>query len=245
MEKITNEESIIEIKSVQLTKSLLSDLCKLLNDENMNFNKEQADKKSQLEFLIETKNKKIETNDSEVFLRDGVPQKFNEIKLYFRGGDKRIKITFDTIFDIRRFTVEGIDSVWVNGITRKLENLFQKYDTKNGFFHTKKSWVIYFGIAIVLAASAYFSLSPFVSDKPLDELPIEIQIFEIFAVVLWIVLVNSVMGWALLFRQLFPLIETENSISIKIRKWIIGGIIAILVSILANVVLSFIQSFST
>ena len=63
-------------------------------------------------------------------------------------------------------------------------------------------------------------------------------------IIIFSIMMYSALGWAKLFRWLFPKIELEDSVKPKVRKTILGVISAIVLSLLTGGIIIFIQNFS-
>lgn len=250
----TKETSTITIESFQLNKSLLEDLSTTINDEYQKSLKEEKDefekKHIKLEYELDTKNKKIETSDFHTVLKHWNPENFKDIEMYFRASKKSITIRCGNFWNLN-VSVSGIDSIWVSGITKIFEDILEKYKTKNEFFHKSKAFLIYLSIPILIAFGILMLVTPLIdeqiqnfekaietdeSDEPLSYLSAIIIIFAIMLYTSW--------GWLSLFQWLFPKIELENSIKPKVRKSILAGIVALVISIIAGGTISVIQNLS-
>jgi|APSaa5957512535_1039671.scaffolds.fasta_scaffold61955_2 hypothetical protein len=255
MENDVKETSNLHPKSIKLSKSLLSELChvldnvhsEFLNDEKQNEN----DKKyASVEYKLETKSKEIETSDSASFLKNWNPKKFRECKLQFRGGERWIWIRCQIGY-LEGFTVsvEGKESVWVNGITRKFEEILEKYKSKSEFFHSKKAYLIYLGIPLICLIGLYIILTPtiqelgiFVDEETKEESSLLERVTRLLIIVIFGMGLVSTFGVPGLFHWLFPKIELENNIQIKIRKGVLSALGVLIISLIAGGIISLITN---
>lgn len=122
--KLKTKTETIKIKSIILTKNLLTELCRIVDNEFVEFknDKENTDELSWLEYVLDMNGSSYETEDSKSFLEETIPPDFKRIKMNFHGGDKRtIEIEIWPDVDSNTFTVKGTDLKWSNGIIRTIE----------------------------------------------------------------------------------------------------------------------------
>lgn len=245
-EKI-KERTTLESKAIKINEKLLTEICEVLDKQNLDFlQKEKEDKyySRSLEYSLITKNKKIETENSNSFLKNWNAKNFKEIKMFFRAEENIIHVRLGGIYERLECDVESLDSMWVNGLIKRFEEIFEKYETKNEFFHSRSAYIIYVGIPVALSAGFLSLLGPILPEGELEDLPFSEVGKSAIITLIFVVTVATSFFWGELFRWLFPKIETENMIQIKIRKIVLGGIGAIFVTLIAGGIFSFIQSLS-
>lgn len=101
----------------------------------------------------------------------------------------------------------------VESISRRLEKVFDNPDIKsfNYIFHSKKKWLIYIPIGLVLAI--------------VNAITYPLLILKIIYSISWMFLISLILD--LLFGRLYPRIEIEEIKEIKIRKFIWWSLVAI------------------
>jgi hypothetical protein len=131
------EKTQIRIPSFKLSKSVLEELFGIME-------KERTDEKSRLIYVLESTEREITSHNSKSFLDYGIPKDLEKLTFTLSSSDKEISISIElesylTIPGIYStpsyFTVSGIDPTWVNRITKRIEDIFKKYKTKNDLFH--------------------------------------------------------------------------------------------------------------
>ena len=174
---------------------------------------------------------------------------FKAFKIEFRSSKKNIEIECNV--DWERFTVSvsGTDSIWVGGLTKKIEEILDKYKTKNNFFYKSRAYAIYFGISLLIGIGMLLIVDALIWESMsdletnVDKYPSSTLPYLSIALLLLMAGV-SVWGWESLFHWLFPKIELEDSVSVKRRKGILGGIAAIIFSLIGGGILLLVQNLS-
>lgn len=227
------EQRKINIPSCKINKEILIELTEFLEEESK---KVKVDKNSNVSFgfTIDSKDKDITAHTVESFREIKIPKQLESIRFHLRDYKTGIDISINLEFSwasTSRFTVEGSDAIWVNGITSRLEEIFQYNKTKNYLFHEKKSKIpIALGIAFLIAFSISFVMFSYLPDnledpKSLDDL----FSYTITLGVSMFILFLYFLEW------LFPVIEFENyQIQIKIRKIFSGIIVAIILGLIVT-----------
>lgn len=242
------EQAIIKIPTIRLSKILLRELCDILNNEYTELKKTEKDYVYWLSFEMTTTAKKIQTANSDSFLKYDLPHTFIEIELTLHSKDKSINITFyEPSFLPSQFTVGGTDSVWVNGLTRQFEEIFQKHKTSNHFYHSKKSWLLFLGLTITVLIGTYLLVDPFGSLLDLADTTedIDSSIIALLTILRTAAMSGSALSyllWENVFRWLFPIIEVENSIQLRVRQKIVILLLAVVGSIIGGGISSLILS---
>jgi len=204
----------ITIPSFKLRKQVLEQLVDIIENQYQQI--KDKDKYSTVKYIFKVKQRgrEIETNNPTNFLsKDIIRPDLEYIKLVLQSDP--IKIDVDIRFDIPNssINVEGNESNHVESISRRLENVFDNPDIKNFnyIFHSKKKWLIYIPIGLVLAI--------------VNAITYPLLILKIIYSISWMFLISLILD--LLFGRLYPRIEIEETKEIKIRKFIWWSIVAI------------------
>jgi hypothetical protein len=209
------ETIAISIPSFKLRKQVLEQLVDIIENQYQHI--EDKDKYSTVKYIFKVKQRgrEIETNNPTNFLsKDIIRPDLEYIKLILRSDP--IKIDVGIHFDISNsssINVEGNESNDVESISRRLEKVFDNPDIKsfNYIFHSKKKWLIYIPIGLVLAI--------------VNAITYPLLILKIIYSISWMFLISLILD--LLFGRLYPRIEIEEIKEIKIRKFIWWSLVAI------------------
>jgi hypothetical protein len=209
------ETIAISIPSFKLRKQVLEQLVDIIENQYQHI--EDKDKYSTVKYIFKVKQRgrEIETNNPTNFLsKDIIRPDLEYIKLILQSDP--IKIDVGIHFDISNsssINVEGNESNDVESISRRLEKVFDNPDIKssNFIFHSKKKWLIYIPIGLVLAI--------------VNAITYPLLILKIIYSISWTFLISLILD--LLFGRLYPRIEIEGTKEIKIRKYIWWTIVAI------------------
>lgn len=209
------ETIAISIPSFKLRKQVLEQLVDIIENQYQHI--EDKDKYSTVKYIFKVKQRgrEIETNNPTNFLsKDIIRPDLEYIKLILRSDP--IKIDVGIHFDISNsssINVEGNESNDVESISRRLEKVFDNPDIKssNFIFHSKKKWLIYIPIGLVLAI--------------VNAITYPLLILKIIYSISWMFLISLILD--LLFGRLYPRIEIEEIKEIKIRKFIWWSLVAI------------------
>lgn len=209
------ETIAISIPSFKLRKQVLEQLVDIIENQYQHI--EDKDKYSTVKYIFKVKQRgrEIETNNPTNFLsKDIIRPDLEYIKLILRSDP--IKIDVGIHFDISNsssINVEGNESNDVESISRRLEKVFDNPDIKsfNYIFHSKKKWLIYIPIGLVLAI--------------VNAITYPLLILKIIYSISWTFLISLILD--LLFGRLYPRIEIEEIKEIKIRKFIWWSLVAI------------------
>jgi hypothetical protein len=217
------EKSKVAIPAITLSENLLSELCELL-DEQYASAKNAGDKYVRIKFYSDGKNKDYTTADSAAFLKNGIQKDLQKIVLSFSGNHNDVSIYLYVSSSLdSNFEVSGTNSMWVGGITKRLEEIFQKYVNSNRFFH-KRALALPLSFVIILVAS--------VAGILWARLYYEIE--DSSALTLILSSLTSTVGVYWFLGWLYPSIETKHMLRIRARKAIYAAIGAVVVSIIAN-----------
>jgi hypothetical protein len=209
------ETIAISIPSFKLRKQVLEQLVDIIENQYQHI--EDKDKYSTVKYIFKVKQRgrEIETNNPTNFLsKDIIRPDLEYIKLILQSDP--IKIDVGIHFDISNsssINVEGNESNDVESISRRLEKVFDNPDIKsfNYIFHSKKKWLIYIPIGLVLAI--------------VNAITYPLLILKIIYAISWMFLISLILD--LLFGRLYPRIEIEEIKEIKIRKFIWWSLVAI------------------
>lgn len=215
METRDTETIAISIPSFKLRKQVLEQLVDIIENQYQHI--EDKDKYSTVKYIFKVKQRgrEIETNNPTNFLsKDIIRPDLEYIKLILQSDP--IKIDVGIHFDISNsssINVEGNESNDVESISRRLEKVFDNPDIKsfNYIFHSKKKWLIYIPIGLVLAI--------------VNAITYPLLILKIIYSISWMFLISLILD--LLFGRLYPRIEIEEIKEIKIRKFIWWSLVAI------------------
>ena len=250
----------ITIDSIKLTSDLLRKLCEVINEQSLEFKKteDEENKKAQEDknyftknvfyhasFSFSIKNNEKEYENSDQFLNDCDTTKFKDIKLNFYSDERKISVWFDREY-FRDITVEG-NPKWVPGITQRIEDIVEGYETKNKFFYSRPAWLIYFGIPIVIIIGIIFGITPFfpTSEITTNDVPLLSSITKNLVLLFFFIFtIPAATILETLFHRLYPRVEIENSWPTKIRKWIIGAIVTLTLSVIGSGIFYFFQLLS-
>ena len=215
METRDTETIAITIPSFRLRKRVLEQLVDIIEYQYQQI--KDKDKYSAVKYIFKVKQRgrQVETNNPTNFLsKDIIRPDLEYIKLILQSDP--IKIDVGIRFDIANsssINVEGNESNHVESISRRLENVFDNPNIKsfNYIFHSKKKWLIYIPIGLVLAI--------------VNAIAYPLLILKIIYSISWAFLISLILD--LLFGRLYPRIEIEGTKEIKIRKFIWWSIVAI------------------
>lgn len=252
-----SEEAIetinVELRSYKLNKNLLEDLATIVNDE---YGKAVSGTKNdwerdyiKLTYTLKIKNKEKATKEIQNFLKQWDPKNFKNFEIYFRDSKKSITIRCGDYWNLN-VSVSGNDSTWVSGLTKKIEEVLDKYRSKNEFFHKPQAYVIYLGISFpigfFISMIVTTSIGVPILDSEISGENIGISNTPPFGTIaiIFAIVVNLTMGCASLFHWLFPKMELESSNRPKIRNTILSIISMFIISLFAGWVFYYIKIFN-
>lgn len=247
----------IKVDSIKLTSELLKKLCEIINEQSLEFKKinDKEDKKAKedenywpnrvfyhTKFSFSKNNSEPEYGDSNQFLEDFDVTKFKDIKMNFYSIDREISIWFDNKY-FQDIKIEG-NLKWVLETTQRIEDILADYETKNKFFYSRSSWLIYFGIPIVIVIGIIFAIAPFL--PKIEGTSEQASLFNsitrnLLPLLFFLTVLPASTGLEELFHRLYPRIEIENSQPTKIRKWIVGSITTLAITVLGSGIFYFFQ----
>lgn len=241
----TTETENISINSVRLTSKLFEEICELVDEQYHLFQEEKEKIKDspylRLHYTISSKRRTLDTSDSANFLKRLSPENYADVDISLSYDDKRVNINLRSLWGEPRITLTGKDPTWVHGLSKRFEDIFKKYATKNNFFHSKKAYVFYFPLHGIFILGMSLVAIHFIPQNAYPELK-----FLNNQLISWIIfLIGFPSGaylWSGLFEWLFPKVEIENSMQVKIRKWILALISGIIIALISGGILIYIQS---
>jgi hypothetical protein len=221
------------IPSIELSKDLIQKVIRVLETE---YNRllENQDKDSAYynskEFSIRRKDKSLlETDDSQKFLENDFDRDIDRImfKISTRNKSVEVEITTSSWSDSDfSATSNDMDNTWVNGIISTLAQTFDASKNSYGFWHSKKAFLIYFPISIILSSVYYYLTirSPNANEQ--------------LAIINWVIWTFGLpFTIRLILQWVFPKVQTKQSKQKKFKKIIlsiIGIIGALVIGILGN-----------
>lgn len=216
----------MRIPSIRVSTKVLDDLCRLLKTEYDKFDK--ADKDVE-EMLLQVRTKHGETehvSGLDVFAGNEIPKDVLSVSLSLRGLGKSILVYIDAdeFHDDSYYEVRGTDRTWVNGVIFSLSDMFDDYKTHNDFFRSiPTASIIYIPLAILFTYAVYL-----IALSLLDQELVAVAI----VLVVGVPMMASAFGWYYLARWLFPKYELAHMLRVRVRKWILSGIGALLIGII-------------
>jgi hypothetical protein len=208
------ETIAITIPSFRLRKRVLEQLVDIIEYQYQQIKDKDKHSTSKYIFKVKQRGREIETNNTTNFLsKDIIRPDLEYIKLVLKSDPIKIEVAIRFDMPNSLIKVEGNESNYVENISRCLEKVFDNPDIKssNYIFHSKKKWLIYIPIGLVLAI--------------LNAITYPLLILKIIYSISWTFLISLILD--LLFGRLYPRIEIEETKEIKIRKFIWWSIVAI------------------
>ena len=202
--------------SYKLNRTALKQICDVLEEQSKKIKNENKESKITLAFEIESKKKYLTTHTSESFL-NLIPKSFTDINIRFyvfndKEQDISIRLSISS-WGQTRIRVKGSESVWVNGVATKIEDIFEENKTRNWLC---SSYIYRIPIVILLAIPVGIAITLFFGTHTLDEKFLrQTMIYSGLPAncLYWIV------GW------LYPKIEyDEILLQTKIRKKVLAGL---------------------
>lgn len=231
------EERKVKIPTCKIDMTAVREICELIENEANNMREKDPDSYIDLNFKVESKGKDIMAHTTESFLNARWPRQIKNIDIRYYGptkyGNQRIYLNLDfESMPSSKFSVEGTDPTWVNGITARMEEIFNHRKNRNYIFRDAKYLLpIVAGIAFALAlGTQMISDLYYVSETP-NSYPNKDTIY---------ISLPYVYALFVFFRWLFPQIEFEDYlIQTKIRK----ALLAILGIIIMGLLVSGLSKF--
>jgi hypothetical protein len=214
---------VTKIPAFKLSYDVLRDLCKTIDRECSVIKNVNQYCNVIYKFKVKPEDTEMKTNDSTDFLsQDIIRLDLQHIVLRLYSDDKEFTVNISFHTPGSYIFVEGNDFTWVDGIASRLKDIFIHPNRRrrvNDFFNSEKVLLvcippsILFGIlhAIYLSDSLYTKISSLIC------WPITYSIFLY-----------------LLFRWLYPKIETEYTVQARFRRTMVTILSAIALSVIAS-----------
>lgn len=228
----TVEERKVRIPTCKIDKGTIREICELLEDEARKIKQANPDANVDIDFKVETKSKDIRAHTTDAFISSRWSRDLERVYLWYsvRHENLHQKVIVDLDFGIYMspdFSVESEDPTWVNGITGRIEDIFNHTRNRNYLFRKAKYLVpIVVGFAFLLGLGTDVVVDVYYLHKFNDLYP------------------NSdVLGMSMpyglflgfFFQWLFPNVEFEDYlIQTKIKKAILSIIGAIILGLIAS-----------
>lgn len=220
MTEVVKERSKAKIPSVFVTEDLLRDLCDVLDKE---FASNASERFVRLEYHSEGKNKDYTTTDSSQFIKNSIQKDTQYLRLRFYSSTKDIDIWLGISGYRKEFEVSGNEPIWVAGITKRLEEIFEKHKSSHGPLYTASwLWVIFVSSSVILGFAYWF-----VFYQAREKVSEGIFLAVVFSA-------GSAFGILGLLRWLYPDAETKFMRRVKARKAILAVIGTIVLGIVGN-----------
>ena len=229
------------LPACKINQKTLETICKFLDKRRIEMKNEEHEAKLDIE--IKMKRKNLEFDSCEEFLLQDIPDDLKSISFDLRkyfDYDHRIEIDlgFET-WNTSKVLVSGEKSLWVNGVVKELEEIFNERSTRNGLLHEKKTTI---PIVLMLAILTGFAFSIAYSIN--DEVNIWSKFLDGDSNVppgFIVGLSTGAIYWWFL-QWLFPIVEFEGiGIQQKIRKGILIIFGMILVGLVTTMIYDQIQ----
>lgn len=228
-----------DIKSCRLTKEVIKEIGKLIEDETKDFQDIVSPK-----FTLTSASRSFKSSKIEDFVKSKWPKDVTDISLGFAEGLFGTKmgnrsITKEVVIDFKlgkgsgptqnRYIVRCNESIWANGVSQRIEEIIDENKTLNDFFHKSRSFPISYLLSLVLITLGYYSIRPGPSSLGNEVFGVGFVAFLLYAFV-----VED------LFKWLFPYIELEDQLNqTRFRKKILGVLLAIITSLIAATIVRF------
>lgn len=208
------------IPSIAISKDLLIEFCKLLDDEYDQAKDNMSSAPRQREYKLECKREVIIRTNSTDFMGHYPVRDLKKIELCFKSENKKIDIRLDLDnSNLSDFIISGKNSQAVTDTENQIGNILRNHGAKKEFFHL--NWKV--GLPTYLAIAATVSL-PLAIFFRRTILPLE-SFATTYILILIIVIGPSVFFLSLLVKWLFPKYETDYAARIKHRISILVAII--------------------
>lgn len=221
-----------KIPTLRVSKNLLNELCNIIDTEYHNA-KPKNDSEFNPTFEFSNKDVTITENKSKPFI-ESLPKSIGDVHLTLKIENKSIDINIDDtdIFGWNRFSIYGEEPTWVFGISKQIEQIFEKYKTKNYLFYTKKANGIYALCSLGLFFVAFLAIinSGFEPEK--GDVVVSAGIFSVM-----IALLSWGFLWPSIFKKVFTILEIENSQQVKLKRMLPFLIIGIISSLVGGLML--------
>lgn len=219
-----NEEKITsKIIGCRITKDVLDEVSKVIDEEYQEAKSTDKYSTIRYSFKVRQRDREYATDNRTNFISNNIIRpdlSLVNMQLYSRNIDVIARLHL-SIMDDSYIEIKSNNLTKLNGINGRIESIFSEptIKTRNYLFHSRWSWVISYMIAI--------SLNVF------NPLFFQYSIFDRFVWILfWSISLSIILKF--FFTWLFPKVETQYSIQVKIRKAVLASIIAIGFTLLGN-----------
>jgi len=223
------ESEQLNIPSIRLSKKLLEELCNVLQKEYHRDDEDSRNaRKVKFEFIRQS-GSAITKSDFDSFLSLDIPRDIRKVTLQLSLIERGVYIEIDMDnFQTSVMVVQGIETVWVNGVTRLLEKVFANHHTtKSDIFHAnwkRQGIPLYIAITVSLQLGVYLSFL-----RNADEF------FWLFNAIVYLgVPIIGAYGWHFFFQWLFPKVELENMMRVRTRRFIVATIPVVVLGLITN-----------
>ena len=194
-----------------------------LTDENIKRNMTNI----RLGYLLESKERNIESSNIQSFIDAEWPNSFEEISITLgtSEGKKRISATFYIPeWRTSQVIVSGIDGIWVNGIADQLEKIFEENKLSYHFLVNHSS--IKYALALAAWASLSFAVLLPLWPSIVPHLKEGTQFSLLYLLIFLLGLIVVIWPFESLLSRLFPRFEYGKTSAKKARKWIWGILVS-------------------
>lgn len=216
MPEIT-EKRTVRIPPCKVNKKLIEEIGKFLEGEDL-----------EMSYSLDSRTKTIRSNDVNDFIGADWGSDLKEIVIgsvtrhVWRSSEEGVTEQHESrSVDIRinfsspklsEFSVSYENAVWVDGIFRQIESIFEKYKLNYSFLHTARLSGIYrLSLAIITTSTLSYPIYLFSNANPsIEFLSDFLVIFAIFGFIALLSFINWV----------FPRFEYEDNLQKRVRKWI-------------------------
>jgi hypothetical protein len=215
------------VPTIELTKDLIQKVIRVLETEydSLLENQDKDDKYyNSKEFSIRRKDKSLlETDDSQKFLENDFDRDIDRIVLKISTKNRSVTVEITTSsWSDSDFSATSADmnNIWVNGIMSTLSQTFNASKNSYGFWHSKKAFLVYFPVALILSTVYYYlTIRSPNADQQL-------------ALINWVIWTFGLpFTIRLILQWVFPKVETKQSRQKKFKKIVLSviGLIGTLV----------------
>lgn len=208
IEKVPAREEVISFNPrFRFSKSILERLCKIIQQEYAEYEKESSYYSLELKYVYKDR---ISTYyDIPSFLDNLQLKELEIVSFHCYSKNKRIHIQITMGNGLSYVSVSSTDPNWVGGISNRINKLFREHELSlNKFFQSQNIWVLWSIISGAIVWSFHFFL-------PDSVMKVLIMIF--------IPLTIALLGYYFC-KWIFPKIESEGMSRVKFRKQILTAI---------------------
>lgn len=206
------EKRTVKIPPCRISRELVQDLGEILeHDEHILITF----------YSLDSKQRDIQSNEAENFIEADWGTQINRIVINTPFLDdpavvvqNHVGVNIDFNYPQKsEFSVSGEDATWVNGITSRLDSIFQKYKTSHYYIRTNPFVTYPLCIATALVLTYPFFLASFSFLEGSDSLE-TILFLSIVLMTVFAFIVYGIVFW------LFPYFEYGEMVQRRVRKWI-------------------------